>query len=396
MLDSHSIDVERDMAVTQVDLARRIRGARQQRGWSQGRLAEEVGLAQSAISRIETGERSVDSLELAAIARALRVSPLDLLEEDSGRVRLAARAEVLNTPAIEPTLARAEAIIDIERLLDSLEVTDPLARVERTGIELPGAGSDIQQGMDLAAQIRATLGLANQPIADLPKFVESRFGIDVVVDELPDGVAGLYVEYGVSALAMVDAASVVGRQRFTIAHEVGHRVCGDAADLSDVIVDRYGFSRQHMERRANAFAAHLLMPRDGLVDQINGRNVDEQVVTELEFEFGVSQDAMLWQLLNTNLITRSQRHRYGRIGPKAHAYLHGYAGEWDALSEQVGMTRPPARLVRRALLAYRRGLVGIGLVGELLGRNDRRGLRRQLADLGLGPESGWVDDTAGA
>jgi transcriptional regulator with XRE-family HTH domain len=63
---------------------------------SQGDLAERVGLTQSAISRIESGERSVESLELAKLAKALDVSVLDLLEERPlmEELLLAARAKV--------------------------------------------------------------------------------------------------------------------------------------------------------------------------------------------------------------------------------------------------------------------------------------------------------------
>ena len=66
-------------AVTQQELGERIADARRSKGWTQGQLAERVGLTQTAVSRIETGTRAVGSLELAELAELLGVSVLDLL-----------------------------------------------------------------------------------------------------------------------------------------------------------------------------------------------------------------------------------------------------------------------------------------------------------------------------
>jgi len=384
------------VAITQTELGRRIRRAREERGWSQENLAEAIGLTQSAVSRIEGGERAVDSLELASIARALRVSPLSLIEDNPFQVRLAARASALEAQELEPVLRRAETILEAGRLLDSLEITDPLVATNRPRIEIPALDDAVEEGKQLAARVRQALELGDQPVVDIAKIAESRFGLDIAIEDLPDGIAGLFVEHGDAALALIDSSGVPGRQRFTIAHEICHQLCGDADDVAEVIVDRYGFDRRHRERRANAFAAHFLMPERGLQKIIAGRPVDGQVVAELQYEFGVSHDALLWQLLNTRLISRTERKRFAMVGPKALAMLHGYVAEWEAANEQRGLARPPARLLRRALEAYRHGLVGVGLVASLLDQPDVAGLRRELADIGLGPESGWVDDTAEA
>jgi ribosome-binding protein aMBF1 (putative translation factor) len=45
-------------AVTQHELGQRIADARRGKGWTQGQLAERVGLTQTAVSRIETGTRA--------------------------------------------------------------------------------------------------------------------------------------------------------------------------------------------------------------------------------------------------------------------------------------------------------------------------------------------------
>lgn len=59
--------------------AARIRRRREARGWSQADLARAVGLDHSAVSRLESGDRTPRLETLAAIAAAFGCRPSDLL-----------------------------------------------------------------------------------------------------------------------------------------------------------------------------------------------------------------------------------------------------------------------------------------------------------------------------
>lgn len=63
-------------------IAERVKAIRQELGWSQVQLAEEVGVSQSSIGNIESGVRQRPR-ELVSLARALRVSP-EWLETGKG------------------------------------------------------------------------------------------------------------------------------------------------------------------------------------------------------------------------------------------------------------------------------------------------------------------------
>lgn len=61
-------------------IGERVRKAREEKGWSQERLAEAVGFkTQGSISMLEKGERNVTGDLLLAISNALRVDPAWLL-----------------------------------------------------------------------------------------------------------------------------------------------------------------------------------------------------------------------------------------------------------------------------------------------------------------------------
>ena len=63
------------------DLALRIRRMRQERGWSQERLAEEAGMHRTYLGGIEVAKRNPSLRNLIKIARALGV-PISALFSD--------------------------------------------------------------------------------------------------------------------------------------------------------------------------------------------------------------------------------------------------------------------------------------------------------------------------
>jgi transcriptional regulator with XRE-family HTH domain len=65
------------------ELGDRIRGHREERGWTQAQLAERCELHRTFIGSVERGERNISILNLRLIARVLRISLADLLAEDT-------------------------------------------------------------------------------------------------------------------------------------------------------------------------------------------------------------------------------------------------------------------------------------------------------------------------
>lgn len=102
------------------------------------------------------------------------------------------------------------------------------------------------------------------------------------------------------------------RQRFTIAHEIGHMLLHKGVEVH---VDRTfrinlrdDISSQAVDRdeiEANRFAAELLMPEQMLIDDLKGREIDfenEQDLRRLAARYGVSPQALTFRLTNLGLI----------------------------------------------------------------------------------------------
>lgn len=110
----------------------------------------------------------------------------------------------------------------------------------------------------------------------------------------------------------VNSATSKRRQRFTIAHEIGHMALhkGDALMVDNVIQFRDELSSlgtNRNEREANAFAASLLMPQQLVVQHISraindGVTGREELIGRLAGEFDVSTEAMSYRLINLGVL----------------------------------------------------------------------------------------------
>ena len=136
--------------------------------------------------------------------------------------------------------------------------------------------------------------------------------IDIAYKNLSDGLSGLLIIQGNSKLIGVEESHVRVRQRFTIAHELGHFVLHN--EVSNLFVDVQLFKRksegyssqeERMEQEANDFAASILMP-DFFVrkeaEKLNGDLHDDVNVEALAKIFDVSSSAMTYRLINLGLI----------------------------------------------------------------------------------------------
>lgn len=95
---------------------------------TQAQLGALSGIGQTAISRIESGQRKVDTLELVRIAVALDIEVGDLL--DRARQNAASEVQVLGLRLSEQASETAGALSWAEDLMERL---DELERDDRDG-----------------------------------------------------------------------------------------------------------------------------------------------------------------------------------------------------------------------------------------------------------------------
>lgn len=138
-------------------------------------------------------------------------------------------------------------------------------------------------------------------------------GVSVVKQDLEDSVSGVLIIKDGRGIIGVNSSHHPNRQRFTIAHELGHYVLHPKAGT--VFVDRsIIFFRDsdsakgvdHREMEANAFAAELLMPENEVMEQLDDQQIDafdDLPVRRLAARFGVSAQALTIRLTKLGLVT---------------------------------------------------------------------------------------------
>ncbi len=87
------------------------------------------------------------------------------------------------------------------------------------------------------------------------------------------------------------------RQRFTLAHELGHCLLGHGEQGSTLDLS----SKEPEEIEANAFAAELLIPRRALAEEVAQNGFDPETTAR---RYKVSVSALWWRLRETNLMMK--------------------------------------------------------------------------------------------
>jgi Zn-dependent peptidase ImmA (M78 family)/transcriptional regulator with XRE-family HTH domain len=378
--------------MSEKSVGERIAALRAVRGLTGEQLGHVLGLTKSQVSKIENGTRKLDISEVALVADALGVTLAEVLGvERKGGLALAAR--VMAAPGQDETASarrRVRQVLEAEAALGdavgllparpSAAGTAVLERIRVKGFAdvVTAAG-----GARLAEIVREELGLGRAPIGDLPALVERHFGLGAVTWPVGKSVSGLCAHGGDVAVMLISSSFPVGHQRFTAAHEIAHHLL---VDPREVIIESDVFAvNTPPERRANAFAAALLMPADGLREVVNDRPVDEAALAELMREFGVSYTALLYRLADpaVRLMSPADRDNWLQHAPTSVLRAAGDPAPAE-LTWPDDARRVPPRLLAAAQQGYQNGRIGLGLLAALLDE-EAEPLYTRLAGEGIMP-----------
>ncbi len=154
--------------------------------------------------------------------------------------------------------------------------------------------SQLKHIQDVAEKALNSVGVKTAPVP--VEAVAEKFGLKVVEFAFPNSISGvLKKDRGVIG---VNKGNKKVRQRFTIAHELGHFLLGHDIDKDEAVVDIDSNRLSDKEREANVFASHLLMPTE-VVKEVQKHETNLKKLAEL---FDVSEQAITIRLLELNLI----------------------------------------------------------------------------------------------
>jgi Zn-dependent peptidase ImmA (M78 family) len=126
-------------------------------------------------------------------------------------------------------------------------------------------------------------------------------GMDVLRQPNP-GYSGLFTKLADGTpVCSINSADAPVRQRFTVAHEIGHLVLGHESGYRDGPEAFSTDNRDPREVAANQFAAELLMPEAAIRFLVFEKKISDVAVLAVKAD--VSQVAMQYRLKNLGLVS---------------------------------------------------------------------------------------------
>lgn len=248
-----------------------------------------------AVAKYEKGKIIPNSEKLIEFANAYSVNVIDILKS-------------YNTPKMKFNAFRKKQRLQGQNLellkeiiqnnvADYLEVIE-LNKIKSNNIKLKRyLCNSFEDAESAADKFRKDYELSiNQPISDLISILENIGSIIIQIDNDDDrfadfdGLSEIVSNIPVIVLLKSDDGA---RQRFTIAHELGHLVL----DIKNNGLDE--------EKICNRFASSLLMPKDAVIKEF-GANRDRISFYELiafKKEYKVSMQAIVYRLKDLGIIS---------------------------------------------------------------------------------------------
>jgi Zn-dependent peptidase ImmA (M78 family)/DNA-binding XRE family transcriptional regulator len=321
----------------------RIKQARHRAKWSQHDLAAEVDVSATTISKYERGKSKPGSKILMQIADAIGVDVSFFLRHQRvGTIEPAYRKLSSLNKGDERQLI--ERIRDwLERYLEAEEIAEPepAAFTSPHGFPYPVASMGDAEAASMA--LREAWNLGTDPIEDVTALLEDH-GIRVGVIEADDAfdACTFRAEINGGVPVIVTRQGLPGdRQRFNLAHELGHLLLDVDDDLDEETV-------------CHRFAGALLAPEPAVRDAVGEMERQNLTLDELHLlkhRFGLSMQAFFFRLKDLHIVSEATATRAHRIFRK-----RGWHREEPG--DPVASEKPE----RFQLLVLR--ALGEGLIGE--------------------------------
>ena len=275
----------------------RIHQARRSAGLSMRALGEKAGISAMAISKYENNKSTPSSAVMLSLARALgvrveyffRVSQIELKEVEY-RKHSRLPKKVLNQ-------IEGDVIEQIERYLE-LEEFLPVSPIESFSLPagLPEHIENYDEIETISGKIRQAWQLGSNPIPDLIDTLEER-GIKVFRSNALHGnkFDGLAARVNGTPVIVVGRDWPGDRQRFTLAHELGHlALAGRLAEHLDE------------ELAAHRFAGAFLAPASEVVKELGYQRkmLEPAELCALKHAYGLSMQGWLYRARDLNVISQ--------------------------------------------------------------------------------------------
>lgn len=278
---------------------RRLKLARQLRGYTRAELARRAGLSAAAVSQYESATHAPRSSTLAQLAISLGV-PVAFLANPGAPTLL---------PTIEESFFRSlrrTTQRERERGTALAGLAGELVRIVDSSVVLPAfeaptdlglaADDPVEAAEHASREIRRRWDIPDRPIEHVVRLCERR-GLVVIRSALAESKdVDAYSWTGGSRPLMILGTDRGGyeRSRLNAGHELAH-ILLHAADPEP--------ASPALERQAQRFSSSLLVPSEALRDEWPGHRIDWNQLQRLRARWGISMAALLYRAKELEIVS---------------------------------------------------------------------------------------------
>ncbi|GEM_PF-6030663 len=265
-------------------IIRKLRGDR-----SQGWLAEQVGTQTAAISYIEKGKRPVPRNKINKFAKILGIEPNRLTPSKVATSEVQSGVKELQDMGFG---FRELQALPLEVKQELINYYNQLKEKHQNG----SLHEDKRTAEQVANDVLKKAEIKKAPV-DLNKILKKfKINLEESSTITADGVL-IYSKAQKWAGIKYRSGMTQGRMRFTIAHELGHFFL-DNVDGFETSCSVDGENKnKEQERQADAFASHLLMPKEWALSAIGKSIKGVENILSISKQFEVSQTAAAIRLV---------------------------------------------------------------------------------------------------
>lgn len=281
-------------------IGERLLRSRNAAGLSMQALANQVGLSANMIKKYEHNLSMPSSGNLLKLSKALGVRSEYFFRSNVPELREVEFRKKSTTNAGLIKQIKADVLDQAERWFElaNLWPNFPIQPFEQPDW-VPASIKQLDSAEALANLVREHWQLGMGPISDLIDVLESK-GILVIISAVADNkmLDGLQARIGDKPVIVISSQMPGDRQRFTLAHELGHLLMHDR--LSDGVDE---------EKACNRFAGCFLLPSESLKKEIGAYRHNFELA-ELDFikhEYGISMQACIYRAFDCGIISESYR-----------------------------------------------------------------------------------------
>jgi len=271
-------------------------------------LGVQVDVSKQFLSRVEIGAESVSTQLENSLAEVLNVLPEFFYHIDPNPIsdeQCHFRRQLTTKVALRQ-VARARGEI-LKRLIGVLD-----EHVELPHYQVDEADPELPETIESAAEkFRSLFGLGLGPLSNVTRIAENAGAVVMKVQGLAPEIDAVSFATKRPLIALNDAGRSACRERFGIAHELGHF----SLHIGVLTGDRL------TETQANRFASALLMPRSTFSSECRlatrGSRLNWLGLSELKLRWGVSKAAIIYRGRQLGMFSDDQA-RAGYVGLNRH------------------------------------------------------------------------------